>query len=318
MYSIVLMVAMTHGAATPTTAFENGADFNQVRYGNHLRQEDYRFGRRGRRGRRGGCCGGGYGGWNSCGCCGGGYGGWSCSGGGYGGGWGCCGGGYASSYGCCGGGYGGWSCCGGGYGMPVSYGCTGGGMVYEGSMGGWGGSMGAPPAQGPGRIPMPGPAGGNNPYRYNYGSGYTQPGFGEPPAGGFNEPGAPPPPATGGLNEPGAPPPPPPAGRNPARNPAPEPLNPPAGSQTRAEAPATFTVHLPANAKLFVDRQLTKSTSATRTFVTPPLPENQSFTYTLKAQLTGSGQPVTQTITVRGGQNTDVTLQFPEQRLTRK
>jgi uncharacterized protein (TIGR03000 family) len=296
MYSIVLMVAMTHGAATPMTGFENGADFNQARYGNHLRSEDNRFGRRGRR--RGGCCGGYGGGWSSCGCCGGGY------GGGYGG---CCGGGWG--YGGCGGGGGGWSCC-GGYASPVSYGgCTGGfgyggctgGVVYGEGMGGWGGSMGAP--AGPGRAPMPPPPGAGNPYRYNYGSGYEEPGMGAPPAGGFG------PPPAGGFG-------PPPANGNRT----PEPLNPPAGPQTRGEAPATFTVHLPANARLLVDNQPTQSASTTRTFITPPLPENRSFTYTLKAQLDEAGKPLTQTkqITVRGGQNTDVTLQFPAQRLTRK
>lgn len=305
MYSIVLMVAMTHGAATPMTAFENGADFNQPRYGNHLRTEDYRFGRRGRR--RGGCCGCNGGGWGYGGCSGGWGGGCygGCSGG-WGGGWSCCGG---SGYGGCTGGFGYGGCTGGfGYG-----GCTG-GVVYSEGMGGWGGSMGAPSMPGgpggtmgapggPGRAPMPAPAGGGNPYRYNYGSGYEEPGMGAPPAGGV---GAPP---AGGV---GAPP--------PRGNPTPEPLNPPAGPQTRSEAPATFTVHLPANAKLLVDNRPTQSTSTTRTFITPPLPENRSFTYTLKVLIDEGGKPLTQTkeITVRGGQNTDVTLQLPEQRLTRK
>ncbi len=254
MYSMVLMVAMTHGAATPLPAIDNGSTFNQARYGNHLRMEDNRFGRRRR---RGGCCGGGYGGccggyggWNSCGCCGGG--GWS-----YGG----------SGYGCCGGGV--------VIGSQAGYSSGWG----AGSMGGWGAGYGEP-------APMP-PEGGQNPYQYNY----------------RNTP-APPPP--GGPGGPGA---------------RPERIRPPAPrSQTRAESPATFIVHLPANAQLTIDGQPTFSTSDTREFITPPLPEGKSFDYMLKARFIRDGKPMTQTrrVAVRAGQNTDVNLQFPQTGLTKR
>lgn len=289
MYSMVLMLAMTHGAATPMPALENGADFNQASYGNHLRQEDFRWGRRRRRGRDGcGCCGGGGGGYSSYGCCGG------------GGGWGgCCGGGGWGGYSSCG-------CCGGGVVMSGPAWGGGGEGWGPGSMGAppAGGNMGAPPAGGPGRVPMPAPrrgAGAQGTYQYNYGSGFDQ---GAPPAGGFNN---------GNAPNPGA-------GAPPAGNGATERINPPAGSQTKAPAPATFTVQLPADAKLMIDNQPTRSTSSTRTFITPPLPLGKAFTYTLKAQIKRDGKPVSQIqeVSVRAGQHSDVSVQFPEAQVTKK
>ena len=103
-----------------------------------------------------------------------------------------------------------------------------------------------------------------------------------------------------------------PPGGNPPGGPAPNPPggNPPAGGG--ASAPATIAVNLPANAQLFVDGVATKSTSSSRTLVTPNLSVGQQYTYTLKAQADINGQTVTQEqqVTVTGGQQTPVTFTF--------
>lgn len=85
-------------------------------------------------------------------------------------------------------------------------------------------------------------------------------------------------------------------------------------------SPILFSSYLPATARLLVDNQLTFSTTGTREFITPPLPRGQDFRYTPTAELPHKSKPVTvsQRITVRAGQNTAVSLQFPEARLTKK
>jgi len=125
MYSLVLMMALSNSAATPS--YQDVLDSpNSARAGAQSHQLY--------KGRRG-CCGC-HGGGSSCGgCYGGGYG---CSGGGYGGGYGCSGGGYGGCHGGYGGGYG---CSGGGYGGGYGGGCHGGGYGM-GCSGGYGGSAG--------------------------------------------------------------------------------------------------------------------------------------------------------------------------------
>jgi uncharacterized protein (TIGR03000 family) len=73
---------------------------------------------------------------------------------------------------------------------------------------------------------------------------------------------------------------------------------------------ATIAVSLPSDAKLTIDDAPTSSTSANRTFVTPPLPDGQSFSYTLKAQFVRNSEAVTMTksITVRSGEVIDVSF----------
>ncbi len=85
------------------------------------------------------------------------------------------------------------------------------------------------------------------------------------------------------------------------------------GEEVLAPAPATIIVSLPADAKLSVDGQATTSTSATRTLVTPALAPDQEFNYTLAGEIVRDGQTVTtsRTITVRAGEETRVTLEFP-------
>ena len=76
------------------------------------------------------------------------------------------------------------------------------------------------------------------------------------------------------------------------------------------EAPAVIHVTLPADAKLTIDGDATKATSADRTFVTPPLDSGKDFHYTLKAEFIRNGNEVTvhRRITVRAGQQTAADL----------
>jgi uncharacterized protein (TIGR03000 family) len=87
-------------------------------------------------------------------------------------------------------------------------------------------------------------------------------------------------------------------------------FNPANGSGERA---ALVIVHLPKNAKLFIDDKPSQSKAGTRRFQTPPLPADRDFHYTLRAEMDRDGQPVTtsKTIAVRAGRPTEVTLAFP-------
>src|SRR5262245_35607687 len=53
---------------------------------------------------------------------------------------------------------------------------------------------------------------------------------------------------------------------------------------TSGEEPATIRVSLPADATLTVDGAATSSQSSERVLVSPPLAEDQEFTYTLRAE----------------------------------
>jgi uncharacterized protein (TIGR03000 family) len=79
-------------------------------------------------------------------------------------------------------------------------------------------------------------------------------------------------------------------------------------------APATLIVNLPAEAKLLVDGNVTKSTSAERVFVSPALIPGQLYNYTLKAEFNKDGRPVTvtKTVQVRAGLETRVTIEESE------
>jgi uncharacterized protein (TIGR03000 family) len=274
MYSIVFMAALTQGAAQPAWQAE------EARYGGtNFRHADaghqYRFGRHGCHGGcYGGCYGGGYGG-----CYGGGYGGYGgCSGGCYGG-YGGCSGGYA--YGCCGGGY-------------------GGGMRYVSGSMSYGGS---PYVTGPvyygGSPYMAGPVYYGPPTTST--SGYLDPRTTTPTTPDANAPGMDKgtSPRPGGTPAPGNRPDNPGAGANP----------PP---QVRNATTATLIVSMPADARLTIDDTLTRSTSAVRTFVSPPLEPGREYEYNLKAEAMRDGQPqvVTKRVTVRPGEETRVTLDF--------
>jgi uncharacterized protein (TIGR03000 family) len=72
-------------------------------------------------------------------------------------------------------------------------------------------------------------------------------------------------------------------------------------------------VSLPADARLTVDETVTKSTSSTRTFVSPALETGKDFHYTLKAEVVRDGKTYTtiRRIAVRAGEETKVSLDIP-------
>lgn len=78
-------------------------------------------------------------------------------------------------------------------------------------------------------------------------------------------------------------------------------------------APATILVNLPAEAKLLIDDHVTTSTSEQRRFASPALQPGKDFHYTLKAEMVRDGETVvaTKKVSVRAGQETRVTLEFP-------
>jgi uncharacterized protein (TIGR03000 family) len=83
-------------------------------------------------------------------------------------------------------------------------------------------------------------------------------------------------------------------------------------SAEEVDAPAVIQVSLPADARLTVDGYVTTSTSENRTFVTPALPQGETFQYTLRAEVVRDGRTVveTQVVTVRGGEETRVPFNF--------
>lgn len=204
---------------------------------------------------------------------------------------GCCGwGGAVVSYGCYGSGcYGGvpvsygcagWGCRGG---MAVSYGCYSSGYAGAPACSGcWGSGYRASVA-------------------VNYGP-YSSPGvvrYAPPP------PPAPQPQASqeAGYQEGGGA-----AGEQPAAESigAPE-------EQAKAPAPATIVVRLPAGARLTVNGKASRSSSATRKFVSPPLEPGKDFHYTLKAEMDRAGRPVSvrTRVAVRAGEEKRVVLGLP-------
>jgi uncharacterized protein (TIGR03000 family) len=90
--------------------------------------------------------------------------------------------------------------------------------------------------------------------------------------------------------------------------------------ESLAPVPATLVVTLPAEAKLAIDDHATRATSATRTFVTPPLTPGQEYHYTLTAELRRGEEPVTvnKRVTVRAGEETRVALDFPPATVAKK
>jgi len=96
--------------------------------------------------------------------------------------------------------------------------------------------------------------------------------------------------------------------------PGPGPVGPgpngPGPKKTELSAPATIVVSLPAEAKLTIDGNATRSTSARRVFTSPALEMGQEYVYSLRAEITRDGQIVaeTQTVTVRAG--AEIPVQF--------
>ena len=116
-----------------------------------------------------------------------------------------------------------------------------------------------------------------------------------------------------------------PGGRRPETVPPPKPGTAPPKSGSGTEeanlhAPATITVSLPADASLTVDEMPTASTSATRVFVSPELPRDKTFYYTLKGDIIRDGQKITASkrVLVKAGEDTQVLLDFPTTRVASK
>jgi uncharacterized protein (TIGR03000 family) len=80
---------------------------------------------------------------------------------------------------------------------------------------------------------------------------------------------------------------------------------------------ATIVCHLPADAVLTVDGNVTTSTSAVRTFVTPQLPVGQTYAYTMQARMP-NGEVVTQQVVFRAGQQATVRFDAPAVAVTQR
>ena len=83
-------------------------------------------------------------------------------------------------------------------------------------------------------------------------------------------------------------------------------------------SPATVVVRLPAKARLTIDGQATRSTGATRRFVSPPLAPRRSYAYRLRAEVVHKGRVVSQTrtVTVQAGRQSQVEFDLSALRLT--
>jgi uncharacterized protein (TIGR03000 family) len=88
--------------------------------------------------------------------------------------------------------------------------------------------------------------------------------------------------------------------------PAAEPEKVPAPKKTTMEGsgPARLIVSLPADAKLYVDGTAMKTSSAERTFNTPPLEPGQAYYYMLRAEVVRDGQTKAESmrVIVRAGE----------------
>src|SRR5207249_3249192 len=94
-----------------------------------------------------------------------------------------------------------------------------------------------------------------------------------------------------------------------------EPKKMPVEKKAQGFAPATIVVTLPADAKLIIDGNVTKSTSERRTFVSPDLEPDAAYVHELTAEILVDGRTVTQTqrVTVRAGAVAEVPFNFASQ-----
>ena len=85
--------------------------------------------------------------------------------------------------------------------------------------------------------------------------------------------------------------------------------------KTEEISTATIVVSLPADARLTVDGNVTRSTSERRLFVTPALEDGVNYVYTLRAEIVRDGQTSVQTqdVTVRSGETSNVNFTFAPQ-----
>jgi uncharacterized protein (TIGR03000 family) len=99
---------------------------------------------------------------------------------------------------------------------------------------------------------------------------------------------------------------------------APPAAQPPAGGgatkPTGTMQEARVNVKMPANAKLYVDGQLTSTSSqAVRSFKTPALPVGQDFYYTMRMEVERGGQTISDTkqVIVRAGATVEASFDLP-------
>jgi uncharacterized protein (TIGR03000 family) len=83
-------------------------------------------------------------------------------------------------------------------------------------------------------------------------------------------------------------------------------------SEATGNGPTQVTIHLPADAKLFIDDVVCPLTSDTRSFTTPKLQPGQKYFYDLKAEVVRGGETVTQTQRVVLEAGKEVSVTFPQ------
>jgi uncharacterized protein (TIGR03000 family) len=82
--------------------------------------------------------------------------------------------------------------------------------------------------------------------------------------------------------------------------------------EKKSDGTARLIIEVPAEAKLYIDDQPMKTTSARRTFSTPALEAGQTYYYILRAEVTREGktQSETKRVLIRSGDT--VRASFPE------
>ena len=84
--------------------------------------------------------------------------------------------------------------------------------------------------------------------------------------------------------------------------------------------PALLRVVLPADARLTIDGNPTRSPGEARLFVSPPLEPGRRYVYILRAEVVRDGKKVVETreVPVRAGEESEVTLTFPARQVAGK
>jgi uncharacterized protein (TIGR03000 family) len=102
----------------------------------------------------------------------------------------------------------------------------------------------------------------------------------------------------------------PPAGAPEKAPPAKPSAKPNASSYQLPAVQAKLVVSLPADAKLYVDDQLMKATSARRVFRTPQLEAGQAYYYVLRAEVVREGKALAQTkrVIIRPGEDAEASF----------
>jgi uncharacterized protein (TIGR03000 family) len=92
------------------------------------------------------------------------------------------------------------------------------------------------------------------------------------------------------------------------------------GDESALPAPARIIVSIPADAKLMVDDFRTTSTSGRRVFTTPALERGQIYAYTLQAEVMrdGATETLSKEVTVRAGEEAQVSFEFTSAGLAQK